>query len=121
MLYIEAKEEHNLKVTPEQLEAAITPKTKLFILNSPSNPSGMVYSKQELEALAAIILKYNLYVISDELYEKLIYDGDHVSIASLGDEIKERTILVNGVSKAYSMTGWRIGYTAANKQIISNE
>ena len=118
-VYIETKEENNLKVTAAQLEAAITDKTKLFILNSPSNPTGMVYSKEELEALKDVILKHNIYVISDELYEKLIYDGDHISIAQLGDEIKAKTILINGVSKAYSMTGWRIGYTAGPKDIIS--
>ena len=117
-VYIETKEENQLKVTPQELEAVITPKTKLFILNSPSNPSGMVYSRAELAALAAVIVKHDIYVISDELYEKLIYDGDHVSIASLGDEIKDRTIIVNGVSKAYSMTGWRIGYTVADARII---
>tara|TARA_B100000427_G_C15519914_1_gene599828 strand:- start:10335 stop:11567 length:1233 start_codon:yes stop_codon:yes gene_type:complete len=117
-VYIETKEENDLKVTPEELEAAITSKTKLFILNTPSNPSGMVYSKAELEALAAVIVKHDIYVISDELYEKLIYEGDHVSIASLGADIKERTIIVNGVSKAYSMTGWRIGYTVADSRII---
>ena len=118
-VFIETTEENKLKVTPEQLEAAITPKTKLFILNSPSNPSGMVYSKEELQALADIIVKHDIYVISDELYEKLIYDGEHTSIAELGNDIKERTILINGVSKAYSMTGWRIGYTAGPKDVIS--
>jgi aspartate aminotransferase len=116
--YIETTEENQLKVTPQELEAAITPRTKIFILNTPSNPSGMVYTKDELQALADVIVKHDIYVISDELYEKLIYDGDHVSIASLGDEIKERTIIINGVSKAYSMTGWRIGYAAANARII---
>ncbi len=117
-VFLETKEENDLKVTAAELEAAITPKTKLIILNSPSNPSGMVYTRAELQALADVIVKHNVYVISDELYEKLVYDGEHVSIAQLGDAIKERTILINGVSKAYSMTGWRIGYTAAPKEIV---
>tara|TARA_B100000427_G_scaffold62644_1_gene49409 strand:+ start:1041 stop:2249 length:1209 start_codon:yes stop_codon:yes gene_type:complete len=117
-VYIETKEANNLKVTPEELQAAITPKTKLFILNTPSNPSGMVYTKEELMKLADVIIKNDIYVISDELYEKLIYDGQHVSIASLGADIKERTIIVNGVSKAYSMTGWRIGYAVADSKIV---
>ncbi|MBH37993.1 aspartate aminotransferase [bacterium] len=117
-VYINAKESNDLKVTPEELEAAITPRTKLFILNTPSNPSGMVYSKEELMALAEVVVKHDIYVISDELYEKLIYDGHHVSIASLGADIKERSIIVNGVSKAYSMTGWRIGYAVADATLI---
>jgi len=105
--------EQNFKVTPEQIEAAITPKTKLIILCSPSNPTGSIYSAAELEALAKVILAHeNLYLISDEIYEHLNYVGKHSSIASVSG-MKERTILVNGVSKAYAMTGWRIGYVAA--------
>jgi len=110
----------NFKLTPKKLLKAITPKTKLLILNSPNNPTGAVYSKVELEGLAKVILKKKLSVISDEIYEKILYEGEkHISIASLGKEIKKRTILVNGVSKTYAMTGWRIGYAAGPKKIIS--
>ena len=105
------------KITAEQLEKAITPKTKAFILNSPSNPTGMIYTKRELEALAEVIVRHDILVISDEIYSKLLYVGEHISIASFGQEIKDRTIYIDGVSKAYSMTGWRIGYSAAPKQI----
>ncbi|MEG6615229.1 pyridoxal phosphate-dependent aminotransferase [Peptococcaceae bacterium 1198_IL3148] len=109
------KEENGFKMTPEQLRAAITPKTKVLLLNSPSNPTGGVYSKEELKALGDIVLKHpDITIISDEIYEKLIYDGmEHCSIASISPELKERTVVINGVSKAYSMTGWRIGYAAA--------
>ena len=110
--------ESGFKITPEQLEKAIRPNTKLLILNSPSNPTGMVYSESELEELSRIITKAGIYCISDEIYEKVIYDQQHVSIASLGEDIKKMTIVVNGVSKAYSMTGWRIGYCAGPKEII---
>lgn len=110
----------NFKLTPATFLKAITPKTKLLILNSPSNPTGAVYSKKELENLKSIILKNKLFVISDEIYEKILYDGTkHVGIASLGREIKKRTIVVNGVSKTYAMTGWRIGYGGGPKEIIS--
>ena len=112
------EEKNGFKMTPEQLEKAITSKTKAVLLNSPCNPTGSVYTKEELEALAEVILKHNIIVISDEIYEKLIYDGlEHVSIASLSDELKERTVVINGVSKAYAMTGWRIGYAAAPVEI----
>jgi len=111
--------ENNFKISPQQLQEAITPRTKLFILNSPSNPTGMVYTKDELKLLSNILVKADIYCISDEIYEKIIYDGEeHVSIASLGEEIKKLTIVVNGVSKSYSMTGWRIGYAAGPKEII---
>ena len=105
--------ESQYKITPEQLESAITEKSKLLILNSPSNPTGMVYTRSELEALAVVIEKHGLYVMSDEIYEKLIYEGEHISIASISEAMKALTIVVNGVSKAYSMTGWRVGYTAS--------
>jgi aspartate aminotransferase len=111
-------EKSNFRITPEQLEKAIRPNTKLLILNSPSNPTGMVYSEGELKELSRIITKAGIYCISDEIYEKVIYDRQHVSIASLGEEIKKKTIVVNGVSKAYSMTGWRIGYAAGLKEIV---
>lgn len=106
------------KLTPAVLEENITPRTKLLILNSPCNPTGAVYSREELEKLAEVILKHDLMVISDEIYGALLYDGlEHVSIASLGPEMKEHTIVVDGVSKTYAMTGWRIGYTAAPRNI----
>ena len=115
---ISAGEDQNFKITAEQLEAAITDKTKAFILNNPSNPTGMLYGKEELEALAAVCVKHDLYIIADEIYFKLLYDGrTFTSIASLGEEVKERTIIINGVSKSYAMTGWRIGYAAAPTQI----
>ncbi len=121
---IQAKEAAGFKITPEQLAAAITPKTKCIILNNPSNPTGMMYSRAELEAIAKICVEKDIYVIADEIYYRLVYDGEKfVSIASLNEEIKARTLLVNGVSKSYAMTGWRIGYVAANPDIakvISN-
>lgn len=115
---VTATEEENFKLTAEKLSAAITPKTKAIILNNPSNPTGMMYTKAELEAIAELCVKNQIYVIADEIYYGLVYDGqEFVSFASLGDEVKELTILVNGVSKSYAMTGWRIGYTASNDQI----
>ena len=117
---IETNENTGFKVTAEQLEAAITSKTKLLVLCNPSNPTGSAYSKKELEALAEIVLKNNFYVLSDEIYEKLVYDDfQFVSFASLDPEIKKKTILVNGISKTYSMTGWRIGYTAGPENIVN--
>ena len=115
--FIETAEENHFKFTAEELEKAITDKTKALILNSPSNPTGMVYTREELEKIADICVKNNIIVIADEIYEKLIYDGEHVSIASLNDDIKDLTITINGVSKSYAMTGWRIGYAAANDAI----
>jgi aspartate aminotransferase len=110
--------EQNYKVTPEQIKAAVTEKTKAFILNSPSNPTGMVYSKQELEAIAKVIVELDIYIISDEIYEYLIYgEEDHTSIASFNEEIYKRTITCSGLSKGYAMTGWRIGYTASSPEI----
>lgn len=115
---IETKEEDGFKFTAQQLKDAITPKTKALILNSPSNPTGMVYSEDELRAIAEVAVEKDIFVVSDEIYEKLIYDGKkHVSIASFNDEIKKRTIIINGVSKSYAMTGWRIGFTAAIPEI----
>lgn len=111
------KEDDNFKFTAAQLEAAITDKTRAIILNSPSNPTGMVYTEDELKAIADVAVKHNIYVVSDEIYEHLIYEGKHVSIASFGEEIKDLTIIINGVSKTYAMTGWRIGYSAANKEV----
>ena len=115
---VNATFEQNFKMTPEQLEAAITPKTRMIILCSPSNPTGSVYNKDELRALANIILKHNdLYVLADEIYEHINYVGHHESIAQFPG-MKERSIIVNGVSKAYAMTGWRIGYIAAPEWIV---
>ena len=115
---VEAGFEQNFKMTPEQLEAAITPKTRLIILCSPSNPTGSVYNKQELEALAKVILSHDdLFVLADEIYEHINYVGKHESIAQF-EGMKERSIIVNGVSKAYAMTGWRIGYIAAPEWIV---
>ena len=115
---VEAGEEQNFKITAQQLEAAITEKTKCFMLNNPSNPTGMIYSADELRAIADVCVKHDLYILADEIYYQLIYDGiEFTSIASLGDEVKERTLLVNGVSKSYAMTGWRVGYCAANKTL----
>lgn len=119
-IILETDEKNGFKISPEQLESAITNKTKLLILCNPSNPTGAVYFKQELEGIAEVIVKYKLFVLSDEIYEKLIYDNNKfTSIASLDNEIKKRTILVNGVSKSFAMTGWRIGYAAAEENIIS--
>lgn len=121
---VEAGEEQNFKITAQQLEAAITEKTKCLMLNNPSNPTGMIYSADELRAIADVCVKHDLYILADEIYYQLIYDGiEFTSIASLGNEVKERTLLVNGVSKSYAMTGWRVGYCAANKtlaKIMSN-
>ena len=117
-VHIPARYEQNFKITPEQLEAAITPKTRMLILCSPSNPTGSVYSKDELKALADVILKHDdLYVLADEIYEHINYVGKHESIAQFPG-MKERAIIINGVSKAYAMTGWRIGYMAAPEWII---
>ena len=115
---VEAGFDQNFKMTPAQLEAAITPKTRLIILCSPSNPTGSVYSKDELEGLANVILRHeDLFVLADEIYEHINYVGKHESIAQF-DGMKERAIIVNGVSKAYAMTGWRIGYIAAPEWIV---
>lgn len=111
--------ENNFKITPQQLKETITPQTKLFILNSPTNPTGMVYTKKELLALGEVLLSENIFCLSDEIYEKIIYDGlEYVSIASLFPEMKKICLVVNGVSKAYAMTGWRIGYAAGPAEII---
>jgi aspartate aminotransferase len=117
---IQTKEENGFKVTPEDLKKAATPRTKALVLNSPSNPTGSAYTKKELEKIAEMAISHNFFVISDEIYEKIIYDGfEFRSIASLGEEIKGRTIIVHGVAKTYAMTGWRIGYTGGPEEIIS--
>ena len=114
---INTTEENNFKASVEDFKKAFTPKTKAIVLNSPSNPTGMVYTKDELLKIADFAVKHNIYVISDEIYEHLIYEGEHISIASFNEKIKDLTIVVNGVSKTYAMTGWRIGFTASNSEI----
>jgi aspartate aminotransferase len=107
------------KITPEQLAAAITPKTKLFVLNSPSNPTGMVYTPSEVKALAAVVVERDIFVVSDEIYEKIIYDdAEHLSIGAVNPEIFERTVISSGFAKAFAMTGWRIGYLAGSVELI---
>ncbi|MFO7821786.1 MAG: pyridoxal phosphate-dependent aminotransferase [Lentisphaeria bacterium] len=117
---VETSPEDGFCMTPENLRAAITSRTKLLVLNTPSNPCGGMYSRSQLEAIAALAVEHNFVVLADEIYEKLIYDSDHehVSIASLNDEIRERTVTVNGFSKAYSMTGWRLGYLVAPEWLV---
>ncbi|MBD8945966.1 MAG: pyridoxal phosphate-dependent aminotransferase [Clostridiales bacterium] len=120
---IETKEEDEFKFTAKEFEDAITPKTRALVLNSPSNPTGMVYTEEELRSIAEVAVKHNIYVVADEIYEHLIYEGKHVSIASFNDKIKDLTIIINGVSKTYAMTGWRIGYSASHPEVakaISN-
>ena len=117
-VYIYATPRHGYKVTAAQIEAMVTPKTKMLILNSPCNPTGAVYTEPEIRAIAEVCLKHNIVVLSDEMYEKLIYGGEtHFSIAAVSPEMKEQTIIVNGVSKSYAMTGWRLGFVAAPKHV----
>ncbi len=111
--------ESQFKITPDQLRAAITPRTKAILFNSPSNPTGMVYTREELEALAAVILETRIILISDELYEKILFDGRrHHSIAAMCDGMQDRSIIVNGLSKAYCMTGWRLGFAAGPQDVM---
>ncbi len=117
-VFVECPASQNYKITAAQLEKAVTDKTKALVLNSPNNPTGMIYTREELEAIADVVVKKDIYVIADEMYEYLVYDGNEfVSIASLNDEIYKRTITCSGLSKSYSMTGWRIGYAGAPKEI----
>ncbi|MCZ8535808.1 MULTISPECIES: pyridoxal phosphate-dependent aminotransferase [Paenisporosarcina] len=119
-VYIEGTAEQQYKITAKQIKEAITDKTRAIILNSPSNPTGMLYTKNELQEIADVCKEANIWIVSDEIYEKLIYgDAQHISIAQLSDDAKERTIIINGVSKSHSMTGWRIGYAAGNKELIT--
>ena len=119
-MIVETQAANGLKLTADEFRAAITPRTRMLFLCSPSNPSGAVYTREELESLAAVAVEHGVYVLSDEIYEKLIYDGaEHHSIAACSPAAKELSIVVNGVSKAYSMTGWRIGYTGASEEIIA--
>ncbi|MEK3645426.1 pyridoxal phosphate-dependent aminotransferase [Aeribacillus sp. FSL M8-0235] len=118
-VFVEGREENQFKITPDQLQQAITNKTKAVIINSPSNPTGMIYTRDELKELAEVCLSHDLIIVSDEIYEKLVYgENEHVSIAEISPEVKEKTIIINGVSKSHSMTGWRIGYAAGNERII---
>ncbi|MFN4194818.1 MAG: pyridoxal phosphate-dependent aminotransferase [Thermosynechococcus sp.] len=111
--------ETGYRITPAQLEAAITPKTRLFVLNSPSNPTGMVYTPAEIRELAAVIVRHQLWVVSDEIYEKILYDGaEHLSIGAVSEAVFERTIVCSGFAKAYAMTGWRVGYLAGPADLI---
>ena len=115
---IETTEVEDFKISAEKLASAITPKTKCIILNNPCNPTGMMYTSEELKALVKVCVEQDIYIISDEIYSSLVYDKQKfTSVASLGEEVKERTVLINGVSKAYAMTGWRIGYAAAPAHI----
>ena len=116
-IFVKTKAKNGYKITAKELEAAITERTKCVILNTPCNPTGSVYDKNELEALAEVIVKNDIFVISDEVYEKLIFGKEHVSIASLNAGIKRLAIVINAVSKSYAMTGWRIGYLACNKKL----
>lgn len=116
---IQTTEASGYKITPEQLKEAITPQTKLFVFNSPSNPTGAVYTPDEIKALAQIIVDADILVVADEIYEKILYDGyEHLSIASLNEEIFKRTLVSNGFAKTYAMTGWRVGYMAGDPAII---
>jgi aspartate aminotransferase len=118
-IYVDGSEQNDYKITKEQLEVAITPNTKAIVINSPSNPTGMIYSKEELHQLGKVCLEHNILIVSDEIYEKLVYDGaKHTSIAEISPQLKDQTIVINGVSKSHSMTGWRIGYAAGNAAII---
>jgi len=117
-LILETTPENDFKITRDLLESKLSPNTKAIILNSPSNPAGVVYAKDELAGLISALKGKSIYVISDEIYEKIIYDNEHVSVAALNEDISKFTITVNGVSKAYSMTGWRIGYLAGPEEIV---
>ncbi len=117
---VDTREEDGFLLTPEQLKAAISPSTRALVLNNPSNPTGATYTREQLLALAEVLRKEDIYIIADEIYSRLVYDGfQFVSFASLGEDLKKKTIIVNGVSKSYSMTGWRIGYAAGPAEIIS--
>ncbi|MFE0503107.1 pyridoxal phosphate-dependent aminotransferase [Peribacillus butanolivorans] len=118
-VYVVGTEENQYKITKEQLEQAITEKTKAVIINSPSNPTGMLYSREELAAIGEVCLAHDILIVSDEIYEKLVYgNASHTSIAEISPELKKQTIIINGVSKSHSMTGWRIGYAVGDEAII---
>ncbi len=117
-VYIKTKEKNDFKFSVSDLNKVLTNKTKALILNSPSNPTGAIYSENELKEIASWAIKNNIFIISDEIYEKLVYDDKHISVASLNEDIKNLTIVINGMSKAYAMTGWRIGFAAAHEEIV---
>ncbi len=118
-VFVKTFEDDSFMLRPEALEGAITDKTKALILNSPSNPTGLTYERKAIEAIAEVALRHGIYVISDEIYEKLLYDdAEHVSIASLGKEMKDKTVVVNGLSKSHAMTGWRIGYVGGPADVV---
>jgi aspartate aminotransferase len=117
-VFVRADKKQNYKITAEQVAAACTDKTQALILNTPNNPTGMIYTREELEAIAKVVVEKDIYVVADEMYENLIYgDDEQVSIASFNDEIYKRTITCSGVAKSYAMTGWRIGYTGSSVEI----
>ncbi len=116
-VFIRGGKEQGYKVTAQQIADACTEKTKALVLNTPSNPTGMVYTRKELEEIAKVVVEKDIYVVADEMYENLVYEGEFVSIASLGEEIYKRTITCSGVSKSYAMTGWRIGYTGSSAEL----
>ncbi|PID22817.1 aspartate aminotransferase [Sporosarcina sp. P3] len=119
-VFVEGTAAEQFKVSAKQIKDAITDQTKAVIINSPGNPTGMIYSKEELTAIAEVCREKDVWIISDEIYEKLVYDGkEHVSIAQLSDDAKDRTFIINGVSKSHSMTGWRIGYIAGDEEVVS--
>ncbi|MCL1910053.1 MAG: pyridoxal phosphate-dependent aminotransferase [Kiritimatiellaeota bacterium] len=119
-VFVKGADETGFKITPAQLEAAITPRTVVFVLNSPSNPTGLVYSRDEIAALAEVCLRHKLWIVADEIYERMVYAGEtHTSVAAFSKEHYERTITINGFSKAYAMTGWRLGYAAGPASVIS--
>ncbi|MCL4244739.1 MAG: pyridoxal phosphate-dependent aminotransferase [Candidatus Dadabacteria bacterium] len=116
---LETREENGFRIDPDELKKLITPRTKALVLNYPSNPTGVTYSEDELKAIVDVAMAAGITIISDEIYDKIIYDGTkHTPVASLGDDVKKATILVNGTSKTYSMTGWRIGFAAGDKEVI---
>ena len=118
-VFVPTSEESGFQLSPELLEQHLSPRTKALVVNTPGNPTGAVYTRRTLEAIAKIALRHGILIISDEIYEKIIYDGiEHVSIASLGADVQAQTVVINGVSKAYSMTGWRIGYAAGPQALI---
>ncbi|MEX1308235.1 MAG: pyridoxal phosphate-dependent aminotransferase, partial [Eubacteriales bacterium] len=116
-VHVEASEDEDFIISAEKIEAAISEKTKAIIINSPSNPSGAVYSMDDLKAIAEVCKKHNIMIVSDEIYDELTYEGEHASIAAVDEQTKALTLLVNGLSKSYSMTGWRVGYVACDKEI----
>ena len=117
-VFLKTRQEKGFLLDPEELDTLITPRTRLIILNSPANPTGAVYARERLAEIARVVCEHDILCVSDEIYEKLVYEVEHVSIASLSPEMKRRTMVVNGHSKAFAMTGWRIGYAAGSKEVV---